>query len=99
MEEVLIGDCPQPSVLEQAKIGQCRAVLLVTSDEHVNTEAALAARLLNPKIRLIVRSDKQNLNQLLSQSLGNFVAYEPTQLSASAFALAALEPRFSDIST
>ena len=90
LEDLLIGDCRQPKVLEQAKIRQCRSILLVTSDERVNTEAALAARLLNPQIRLIVRSDKQNLNQLLAQSLGNFVAYEPTQLSASAFALAAL---------
>ncbi len=90
LEDLLIGDCRQPRILEQAKIRQCQAVLLVTSDERVNTEAALAARLLNPQIRLIVRSDKQNLNQLLCQSLGNFVAYEPTQLSASAFALAAL---------
>lgn len=90
LEDLLIGDCRQTSVLEQAKIRQCRSILLVTSDDRVNTEAALAARLLNPQIRLIVRSDKQNLNQLLSQSLGNFVAYEPTQLSAAAFALAAL---------
>lgn len=90
LEELLIGDCRQPSVLEQANIQQCRSVLLVTSNDRVNIEAALAARLLNPQIRLIVRSDKQNLNQLLDQSLGNFVAYEPTQLSASAFALAAL---------
>ena len=90
LEELLIGDCRQQNILEQAKIQQCQAVLLVTSDERVNTEAAFAARLLNPKIRLIVRSDKQNLNELLSQNLGNYVAFEPTQLSASAFALAAL---------
>ncbi len=90
LEELLIGDCRKPNILEQAKIQQCQAVLLVTSDERVNTEAAFAARLLNPKIRLIVRSDKQNLNELLSQNLGNYVAFEPTQLSASAFALAAL---------
>ena len=89
LEELLIGDCRQPIVLVQAKIQQCRSILLVTSDERVNTEAALAARLLNPQIRLVVRSDKQNLNQLLSQNLGNFVAFEPNQLTATAFALAA----------
>jgi Trk K+ transport system NAD-binding subunit len=89
LEELLIGDCRQPSVLAQAKIQQCRSILLVTNDERVNTEAALAARLLNPQIRLVVRSDKQNLNQLLSQNLGNFVAFEPNQLTAAAFALAA----------
>ncbi|MHC5833058.1 MAG: NAD-binding protein, partial [Nostoc sp.] len=68
---LIIGDCRQSSVLEQANISQCRTVLLVTGDERVNIEAAFAARLLNPQVRLVVRSDKQNLNELLSQTLGN----------------------------
>lgn len=90
LEELLIGDCRQTSILEQAHIVQCRTVLLVTNDERVNIEAAFAARLLNPQVRLVVRSEKQNLNQLLSQNLGNFIAFEPNQLTASAFAFAAL---------
>lgn len=92
LEELLIGDCRQKSLLEQAKIQQCRAVILVTGNERVDIEAAFAARLLNPQIRLIVRSSKQNLNELLSQNLGNFVAFEPSQLFASAFALTAFGP-------
>lgn len=87
---LVIGDCRQNSVLEAAQVKQCRAVLLVTSDEHVNAETALAVRSLNPKARLVLRSAQSNLNQLLSQYLGDFVALEPTQLSAGAFALAAL---------
>lgn len=87
---LVIGDSRKPEILEQAGIRRCRAVLLVTSDERVNTETAFAARLLNPQIRLIVRSSKQNLNHFLAQSLGNFIALEPTDLSASAFAFAAL---------
>ncbi|MBV9389849.1 MAG: potassium channel protein [Chroococcidiopsidaceae cyanobacterium CP_BM_ER_R8_30] len=90
LEELVIGDCRLSSILEQARIRQCRAVLLLTGSERVNTEAALAARLLNPQIRPLVRSDKQRLNRLLGQNLGNFAAFEPNQLSASAFALAAL---------
>ena len=85
-----IGDCRQPKILEKAKIQQCRAILLVTSNEQVNIQAAFAARAVNPDVRLIVRSDQQNLNQLLGQRLGNFVAFEATQLPAAAFALAAL---------
>lgn len=87
---LLIGDCRKPEILEQAGIRDCRAVLLVTNDERVNTEAAFAARLLNPTARLIVRSSKHNLNHFLETSLGNFIAFEPTDLSASAFAFAAL---------
>lgn len=87
---LLVGDCRKPEMLEQLGVRQCRAVLLLTSDERVNTEAAFAARLLNPTVRLIVRSSKHNLNHFLERSLGNFIAFEPTDLSASAFAFAAL---------
>ncbi|MCL6434124.1 MAG: NAD-binding protein [Leptolyngbyaceae cyanobacterium HOT.MB2.61] len=90
LNELVIGDCRQPKILEQANIHQCRAILLVTSDERVNIAAAFAARSLNPNIRLVIRSAQENLNELLSQQLGNFAAYEATQLPASAFALAAL---------
>jgi len=90
LESLLIGDCRQLETLQQAKIHQCRAVLLVTSDERVNIEAAFAVRLLNQRARLIVRSAKQNLNELLGQQLGDFAAFEATQLPAPAFAIAAL---------
>ncbi|MBF2007959.1 MAG: NAD-binding protein [Chlorogloeopsis fritschii C42_A2020_084] len=90
LDDLFIGDCRQANILEQAHIRQCRTVLLVTSDERVNIEAAFAARLLNPQARLVVRSEKQNLNQLLSENLGNFIAFEPNQLTASAFTFAAL---------
>ena len=90
LDRLIIGDCRQDSVLEQAMIRQCRAVLLVTSNERINIEAAFAARLLNPHTRLVVRSAKENLNELLSQHLGNFVSFEPTQLPITAFALAAM---------
>jgi voltage-gated potassium channel Kch len=90
LECLVRGDCRQAHILEQARVRDCRAVLLVASDEAVNIEAAFAVRLLNPRARLIVRSSKQNLNQLVSNHLGDFVAFEATQLSAPAFAIAAL---------
>ncbi|HBB31197.1 MAG TPA: potassium transporter TrkA [Cyanobacteria bacterium UBA8803] len=90
LEDLIVGDCRQESLLEQAKIRQCRAVLLVTSSERVNIETAFAARLLNPQTRLAIRSAKENLNELLSEHLGNFVTFEPTQLPVTTFALAAL---------
>ncbi|TVQ05576.1 MAG: potassium transporter [Leptolyngbya sp. DLM2.Bin27] len=89
IDHLEIGDCRQAEVLERAGIRQCRAVLLVTQDERVNLEAALTARVLNPQVRLVMRSGKQNLNQLMGQQLQNFIAFEPTQLAAPAFALEA----------
>lgn len=87
------GDCRQAELLEKAGVQHCRAILFVTDNERANIEAAFAARLLNPELRLVARSAKHNLNELLSQELGNFVAFEPTELSAPAFALAALDER------
>lgn len=90
LECLLIGDCRQPDLLQQAGVQECRAVLLVASEERVNMEAAFAVRLLNPTARLVVRSAKENLNELVGDHLGNFVAFEATQLPAPAFAIAAL---------
>ncbi len=88
--EMFFGDCRQAKILEQAGIKECRGILLVTRSEQVNIEAAFIARSLNPKIRLVVRSSKKELNEILGQHLGNFIAFEPDQLPAAAFALAAL---------
>ncbi|MBM0741452.1 NAD-binding protein [Phormidium sp. CLA17] len=90
LENLLIGDCRQADLLEKAGVKNCRAVLLVASDERVNIEAAFEVRLLNPGVRIIVRSAKENLNDLVAEKLGNFVAFEATQLPAPAFAIAAL---------
>jgi Trk K+ transport system NAD-binding subunit len=90
IDTLIWGDCRHKSVLEQAKIAQCRAALILTENEQTNIATALAIRQLNSHIRLIVRSSKTNLNRLLSQQLGNCIAYDPTALPARAFALATL---------
>ena len=90
LDGTVIGDCREPNVLTDAGIDFCRAVLIVTSDEGINIETALTARRLNPDVRIVVRSVQDNLNTLLEETLGNFIAFEPTRLTASSFALAAL---------
>ncbi|MEM9925916.1 MAG: NAD-binding protein [Cyanobacteria bacterium P01_D01_bin.50] len=90
LDELIIGDCRQNSVFEHAKIELCRAVLIVTSNELINAETAIAVRQMNKNARLVIRSTKENLNQLLEEQLSNFVAYDPIHLSAASFALAAL---------
>ncbi|MEM9809160.1 MAG: NAD-binding protein [Cyanobacteria bacterium P01_D01_bin.56] len=87
----LVGDCRRDSVLQRAGIEKCRAVLIVTSDESVNVQTAIAARRLNPYAHIVVRSSRQGLNQLLSRQLGRFVALDATELPAMTFALAGLE--------
>lgn len=90
LTDLIVGDCRDSETLTAAKIDQCRALLIVTSNERINAETAVAARSLSSHTRLVIRSGQENLNQLLAEHLGNFIAFEPTQLSADAFALAAL---------
>lgn len=91
LKHLIIGDCRRDEILLKAGIQRCRAILVVTSDENVNIETAIAARRLNPKIRIVVRSARQSLNQLLKQQLRDFIAFEPTELPAPSFALAGLK--------
>ncbi|NJL42967.1 MAG: hypothetical protein HC935_05585 [Pseudanabaena sp. SU_2_4] len=43
-EPLIVDDCRKEAVLERAGVRQCRAILLVTSDESTNIETAIAAR-------------------------------------------------------
>ncbi|MCA6598049.1 MAG: NAD-binding protein [Pseudanabaena sp. M090S1SP1A06QC] len=89
-EPIILGDCRRSEVLINASIHNCRAILLVTSNENVNIEAAITARRLNPNVHIVVRSSRQNLNQLLKEQLGSFVALDPVDLPAASFAVAGL---------
>lgn len=90
-DHLVLGDCRDDTVLLQAGIQHCRTILLVTSNESINVETAIVARRLNPQIRIVMRSSRQNLNLLLKQQFHDFVAFEPTELPASSFALAGLQ--------
>ncbi|PZO38191.1 MAG: potassium transporter TrkA [Pseudanabaena frigida] len=89
-EPIILGDCRRTEVLLKAGIHNCRAILLVTSNENVNIETAISARRLNPNVHIVVRSSRLNLNQLLKDQLGSFVALDPVELPAASFAVAGL---------
>ncbi|MFM1841757.1 MAG: hypothetical protein RLZZ490_490 [Cyanobacteriota bacterium] len=90
LEQLIIGDCAYEPTLRQLDWSACRAAILATSTDQVNIETALMIRQYNPRTRLVVRSSKENLNQLLCEQLGNFIAYDPLELPANTYALAAL---------
>ncbi|MEL6814233.1 MAG: NAD-binding protein [Cyanobacteria bacterium J06598_3] len=86
----IIGDCRREDNLRAAGIAQSRAILILTSNESINIECAIAARRLNPDIQIILRSARHSLNALLERQLGKFVALDATELPAMTFALAGL---------
>jgi Trk K+ transport system NAD-binding subunit len=90
LDRFTMGDCRRHSVLERAGIASCRAALFTTSDERANISGAVAARSLNSGIRLVIRSSQTNLNDRLTQQLGNLAALDVAELPATAFTLAAI---------
>lgn len=88
---LVVGDFRRTDKLLEAGVMHCRSVLLVSDDSAANLEGALAARRVNPDIRLVVRGQQQSLHALLSRHLGNLVVYEPSSMAAPAFAFAALD--------
>ena len=90
LNELIIGDCRNKKILRQAKVESSRAALIVTNNELINVETAIAIRQLNSKTRILIRSQRKNLDRLLGKRIDNFVAFDPFEFPTSAFALAGL---------
>lgn len=90
LDRLVTGDCARTETLKSAGVATCRAILLLTDDPRSNVAAAFAARRLNPRARIVIRSAQENLNSLLGEHLGDLIAFEPGPFAAPAFAVAAL---------
>src|SRR5262245_9075089 len=90
LDRFTIGDCRRHHAIARVGTASCRAVVSPTHDERANISGALAARSLNPGIRLVIRSSQTNLNDRLDQRLGNLMALDIAELPATAFTLAAI---------
>ena len=88
--QAIRGDCREPQVLEQAGVRNARAVLIVTSNDLINTSAALAVRRLNPSVRIVVRMFNPNLLARLGTAVGNVQALSVSALTAPLLAYTAI---------
>ena len=88
--QAIRGDCREPQVLEQAGVRNARAVLIVTSNDLINTSAALAVRRLNPSVRIVVRMFNPNLLARLGKAVGNVQALSVSALTAPLLAYTAI---------
>ncbi|QWQ42583.1 NAD-binding protein [Streptomyces sp. YPW6] len=76
VEAVRIMEAPEPSddVLEEAGIDRAAALALVYDDDERNIRAALTARRLNPRLRLVIRLYNRKLGQHLEELLDQAAA-------------------------
>ncbi|HEV2945873.1 MAG TPA: NAD-binding protein [Gemmataceae bacterium] len=87
---VVVGDFRQADVLEAAGIREAGGILILTSEDLVNISAALTARQLNPKVRIVVRMFNQNLIPRLGKAVQNVISLSVSGMTAPLVALTAL---------
>ncbi|MGW1652597.1 NAD-binding protein [Streptomyces atratus] len=90
VEAVRILEAPEPSdeAFEEAGVESAAALALVYDDDERNIRAALTARRLNPRVRLVIRLYNRKLGQYLETLLDQAAAVaapglDPTTLDAS----------------
>jgi Trk K+ transport system NAD-binding subunit len=89
---VIVGDARREALLAEANVAHARSIVLATDNDMVNLEAALDARRINPRIRVVLRIFDPNIADKVGKGFGIENALSQSALSAPAFATAALEP-------
>jgi Trk K+ transport system NAD-binding subunit len=85
---VVVGDGPLADRMCAARAQHARAVVAVTSDDAVNLEAVLEARVLNPGVRAVIRLFDDDFARNVYATFGNVASRSVSYLAAPAFAAA-----------
>lgn len=85
---VLIADARFRKTLEHANIARAKALIATTNDDLVNLEAALGARELNPKVRVVLRLFDDTLAKKIEGAFG-IPAISTSNVASGSFVAAA----------
>ncbi|HXG10047.1 MAG TPA: NAD-binding protein [Gemmataceae bacterium] len=85
---VITGDARQLPTLQKAGVAKAKAVVLATDDDLTNLDAALTARDLNPKVRVVMRLFDDTLATKVGGAF-QLPAISPSRVAAPAFIAAA----------
>lgn len=77
--------------LQAAGVRRAASILTLSSDDGLNLAVALRARMLNPRIRVVLRQFNPRLGMKIEQNLPNCTVVSPSALSAATYAGAALD--------
>ncbi|QDV32397.1 potassium channel family protein [Tautonia plasticadhaerens] len=85
---IVRGDARSPKTLEAAGVARAKAVVLATQDDLANLDAALTARDLNPRARIVMRMFDESLAEKVGGSF-SLPAVSTAKVAAPAFVAAA----------
>jgi voltage-gated potassium channel len=86
-----VGDARQETLLEDANVARARSIVLATDNDLANLEAALDARRVAPRIRVVLRMFDQNMADKIRGGFDIHIAMSQSAMSAPAFATAAID--------
>lgn len=87
---IIVGDGRLPATLNAAGLPDASALVICTANDQLNLEVTLRARDLNPNVRIVVRSWDAQFAGQLERLLGVNAVLSSSDLSAPAFAGAAV---------
>jgi Trk K+ transport system NAD-binding subunit len=87
---IVAGDARRADVLQDAGVMKAETLLAITSDDQLNVRVVLAARDLNPAIRVVIRQFNRRLGRKISQVLPNTESVNPENFAAATYAAASL---------
>jgi Trk K+ transport system NAD-binding subunit len=85
-------DADADESLLDAGVAHAVAILTLSGDDERNLSVALRARMLNPKIRVVLRQFGIKIGRKIEQNLPDSTVLSPAALSAATYAGAALDP-------
>ncbi|WP_344618257.1 potassium channel family protein [Dactylosporangium salmoneum] len=87
----IVGDASNVETLKAASVDTCRALVVVSTDDQANLEAALEGRALKPDLRVILRLLDGRFADRVQRAFGITASRSVSYLAAPAFAAALLE--------
>jgi Trk K+ transport system NAD-binding subunit len=85
-------DADADESLLEAGVAHAITILTLSGDDERNLSVALRARMLNPKIRVVLRQFGTKIGRKIEQNLPDSTVLSPAALSAATYAGAALDP-------
>ncbi|MEV4197276.1 NAD-binding protein [Micromonospora globbae] len=82
---LIVGDAAQPETLEAASVADCQALVIVSTDDVANLEAALAARDIRADLRVVLRLFENDFAERVEEAFNLGVSRSVSYLAAPAF--------------
>ncbi|WP_433371382.1 potassium channel family protein [Actinoplanes sp. CA-142083] len=88
---LIVGDASREEILRAASIDTCRALLVLSTDDAVNLQAALHARAARPDIRVVLRLFDDDFARRVGDAFNINISRSVSRLCAPIFAAAMLD--------